>query len=287
MELALGTVQFGLRYGVAGRGAPVPESEVRQILSRAWSLGIRTLDTAAAYGDIEQRLRRLAGDHGFRVITKLPPMPEIVPSDVHSWIESCLNSAHSRLGPLLSAVMFHRPDDLTRHGVSAWRPCEDFAAQHAISLGASCYAPEELRGLTSTYPLTIAQLPGNALDQRVAKHGALPSGVQIHVRSAFLQGLLLLDPTAGVNRVPLAEQPLVNWHQWCERQTMAPLHAALGIVKGFHGVGHCVVGVDHLAQLESIVEAWHQAPVLAVAELETDNVDAIDPRRWPPARNPS
>ena len=75
VELALGTVQFGLTYGVAGRGEPVPEREIKDILALAWRAGVRTLDTASAYGDIEERLGGLMRDRAFKVTSKIPALP--------------------------------------------------------------------------------------------------------------------------------------------------------------------------------------------------------------------
>ena len=80
MQLALGTVQFGLAYGITGKGQVVPEREVRGILARAWERGVRTLDTAAAYGDIEARLKGLCEGRAFRVISKVPVVPDQLPA---------------------------------------------------------------------------------------------------------------------------------------------------------------------------------------------------------------
>src|SRR6187549_2229139 len=71
--LPLGTVQFGLRYGVANQAGQVPAAEAAAILGYAGQHGIDTLDTAIAYGDSETRLGDI-GVQNFRVITKLPPI---------------------------------------------------------------------------------------------------------------------------------------------------------------------------------------------------------------------
>lgn len=282
MELALGTVQFGIRYGVAGRDTPVPESEVRDILKRAWSMGIRTLDTAAAYGDIESRLQRLSEGNEFQVVTKLPAMPAELPvGEVALWIAAALAAAHQKLGPLLQAVMFHRTDDLMKYGVFAWEPCERFSEKHPTKLGVSCYGTDELQQLAERHPLAISQLPANAFDQSITLPNTLPPNVQVYVRSAFLQGLLLMPVEKAIQRVPAATHALIRWHKWCETRALKPLTAALGMVKGMSGVSHCVVGVDCLAQLEAIAEAWTQAPTLRAPELATHNSDVTDPRRWP------
>jgi len=284
MELALGTVQFGLRYGVAGRGSAVPADEVRDILVRADALGIRVLDTAAAYGDIEPRLAAVTEGLSFRIVSKLPPCPQELNTDAAAaWAARALEQSCERLGPALGAVMFHRADDLLEaRGEAMWSACAPLAAARNLQLGASCYDVTTLARVRARFPITIAQLPGNALDQRLRLNP--PAGeppLELHLRSAFLQGLLLMPEAEAVERVPTAALALARWHAWCRTHGHDALSAALGIVKGMPGVSHCVVGVDSLAQLEQIAAAWAVAPTLHAPELHTDNPDATDPRRWP------
>jgi aryl-alcohol dehydrogenase-like predicted oxidoreductase len=284
MELVLGTVQFGLRYGVSGRGEAVPEREVAQILRRAVDLGIRQLDTAAAYGDIEARLPRLIGDLPLRVVSKLPPVPADTPSaELAAWIEAELRRRAERLGDRLAALLFHRVDDLL--GPSAnllWRAIEAQRPRMGpgLAFGASVYRVAELRMLRSKLPVDIVQAPGNALDQGLMTLTATEAPSALHVRSAFLQGLLLMPQERAIARVPAAEGALARWHRWCLERTLDPLVAALSLVKAIPGATHCVVGVDRLEQLESIADAWACASPTVAPELATADVAVIDPRTW-------
>jgi aryl-alcohol dehydrogenase-like predicted oxidoreductase len=282
MQLVLGTVQFGVAYGVAGRDSPVPEAEVRAILARAWSLGVRTLDTAAAYGDIEQRLVGLAEGLPFDIVTKLPPAPSNLGAiDAAGWAVSMLDRSRARLGERLRAVMFHRAEDLLGpHADALWRRCAAWAEQEACLLGVSCYDAPMLNLLAARFGVQIAQLPGNALDQRVCHAPPLDRPLELHIRSAFLQGLLLMPQDRATQRVPAGAKALDRWHGWVDARGLDPLHAALGIVKGLRGPSHCVVGVDSQAQLEAIAAAWDAARPTQAPELATAEHDVIDPRRW-------
>lgn len=284
MELALGTVQFGLPYGVAGRGEAVPEPEVSAILARAASLGIRMLDTAAAYGDIEARLLDLARPRRFAVVTKLAPLPAgLTDADVEPWAEAALNRAHERFGDALHAVMFHRAEDLLgESGERLWSSGQGWAVRNRVGLGVSCYDGRTLQRIRERFPVTIAQLPGNAFDQRLLTDP--PDGaaaVELHLRSAFLQGLLLMPEAAAAQRVPAATHALSRWHRWLRDNELEALPAALGLVKGLARASHCVVGVDNAAQLEAVVAAWHATPALRADALCVPDPDVIDPRRWP------
>jgi hypothetical protein len=287
MELALGTVQFGLQYGIAGRSTAVPPEEAREILRCAHNRGIRVLDTAVAYGDIEERLLELMDGLDFRVVSKLPPCPPGLASAdaIARWARAQVRQSRERLGAALAALLFHRADDLLETGGdNLWQAASDACAGLGIeSIGASVYDPDTLERLCSRFPIALAQLPGNALDQRVTQLGTAVTGFALpglHLRSAFLQGLLLMPESDALARLPQAGAALRRWHAWRAERSLAPLPAALGIVKGFAGVSHCVVGVDSLAQLEAIVDAWRSAPTLTAPELASQDGSVIDPRTW-------
>ena len=279
MELALGTVQFGMAYGIAGSGAAAPAEEAAAILACAFEAGVRWLDTAAAYGDAEARLRSLMGRHAFKVVTKLRPAPADRHGDaLAQWAQEELQRSRECLGDALHVLMFHRPEDLlSPDGPLLWEAAARFARDAHCALGASCYEPALVEKLRLHYPIELAQLPGNALDQRLAQ--AQPP-VAIHLRSAFLQGLLLMPPEQGARRLPAAAAALERWHAWCRERGLAPLVAALGIAKGLPAVTHCVVGAETLAQFEAIARAWQDAPVLHAPGLAVDDLAVIDPRHW-------
>lgn len=283
MRLALGTAQFGLAYGVAGRDSPIPATEARSILERAAGLGVGLIDTAAAYGDIEERLGGLMDRLDLQVVSKLPARPPGVGGEaLEAWASTAVRRAVGRLGPSLRAILFHRAEDvLDVDGDLAWRGASDAASACGIALGVSAYEPATVASVSRLYPVALAQLPGNAFDQSLRTE---PVGVgEVHVRSAFLQGLLLMDEAHAIRRVPVAAAALRRWHAWCDARGLIPLSAALGCVKGLPA-SHCVVGVDSLAHLEQVADAWAQAPVLHAPELAVWDRDVVDPRRWKASR---
>jgi len=283
MKLALGTVQFGLAYGIAGRGYAVPEKEIRSILESAWTRGVRILDTAAAYGDIEQRLGQLCEGLPFRIISKVSAVPlQLDDIQAAAWVKAQAVQSRRRLGNNLSGLMFHKAEDLfDDRGRGVWQTLVDWAQGEGVALGASCYSPQASLGLRESHGISLTQLPGNAFDQRIVND--IPAAVrdlEIHLRSTFLQGLLLMPLAQAQNRLPLASNALALWHQWCITRSLSPLIAALSIVKSFASVSVVVVGVDSLVQFDAIADAWDQAHPLIAAELAVNNPEIIDPRFW-------
>lgn len=275
-RLALGTVQFGLAYGVSGMTHPVDPVETRKILEFARISGIDRLDTAPAYGDIEERLNDLVADLDFSIVSKLPSCASV------SELERSFEQSCARLKPKLDGMLFHDPANLRgSEGARIWERALKLAEDRSLSLGSSYYDPSALVSDIGRLPsLKMAQLPANAFDQRLAETRELPDGIEITIRSAFLQGLLLLDQRRAKHRLPQASAALTKWHRWCSNQRLSPIIAAFSIVKGLEP-DFVVVGVDSLSQLKELVDAWNNAKPLVVPELAVSDQHVFDPRLWP------
>jgi aryl-alcohol dehydrogenase-like predicted oxidoreductase len=289
MELALGTVQFGLQYGVSGgQRSLLSDIDIRKILELAFQRGITILDTAPVYGDIESRLRRLCGNLQFRIVSKIPPIPNALDDNAASqWALESAQASRSRLGNKLYALLFHRAEDLLgSRGDTIWNAIVKWAANEGILAGASGYDMAGMRSLFETRRMPIAQLPGNALDQRIdTLVEKLDPKPELHLRSAFLQGLLLLPVEEAVRLVPGASAALQQWHRWLRAREITPLQGALAIVKGFQDVTTCIVGIDNIGQLTELASAWELAQPMSAKELASDNSQAIDPRFWEGGEN--
>lgn len=285
MKLALGTVQFGLNYGVANAAGQVSLEEAHAILETAKAAGIDTLDTAIAYGASEERLGAV-GVQGCRVVSKLPAIPDDC-ADVDAWAESSVRQSLGRLKiDRLYAVLLHRPDQLlTPRGAAldrALRRLKDDGL--VLKLGVSIYDPAELDALCARYAFDLVQAPFNILDTRLVKSGWLTrltaQGTEVHVRSAFLQGLLLMPPAA---RPPefLRWAPLFSaFDAWLREAGLTPLQACLRYALSFGDISRVIVGVDRAQQLTEILHAADGSIPDVPALLSTDDPDLLNPARW-------
>jgi aryl-alcohol dehydrogenase-like predicted oxidoreductase len=177
--------------------------------------------------------------------------------------------------------MMHRGADLAgTRGKHLADTLGNWCAKNGLTFGASCYEPGETAELARNRGIRLTQLPGNALDQRVAQAGTALEGVEVHLRSAFLQGLLLLPLAQASARLPRAASALQLWHTHCERRGLAPLETALGVVRSFAAVDVVVVGVDSLAQWREIARAWERAEPCSASEIACMDATVIDPRLW-------
>jgi aryl-alcohol dehydrogenase-like predicted oxidoreductase len=284
MDLALGTVQFGMLYGVAGRKVLPTNDEVRAILELAYEGGITMLDTAPAYGSIEVQLGSLCNNLEFKIVSKIPALPKgLDASRAAQWAVESARSSLARLGRRLYALLFHRAEDLLdAQGDVVFKVMAKWAAGENVLIGVSGYEVSTVRSLFETKGISIAQLPGNALDQRI---GTVLDKLdkpkpELQLRSAFLQGLLLLPFEEAVKRVPVAFAALQQWHHWLRLRGMTTLQGALSVVKAFEDVRTCVVGVDNIAQLAELLNTWREAQPIRAGELATYDLQCIDPRMW-------
>src|SRR5439155_7973635 len=110
--------------------------------------------------------------------------------------------------------------------------------------------------------------------------GGVLRNVEIHLRSVFLQGLLVARLDDAILRLPVAARPLRQWAEWCARAELHPVNAALAIGRELPGVRVCVVGVDSRAQLQEITRAWAETAPISVPSLACESPEVIDPRRW-------
>lgn len=285
-RLALGTVQFGLPYGVANQSGQVSRDEAAAILDHAWAAGIDTLDTAIAYGESEQRLGEV-GVAQWQVISKLPAIPESC-MNVATWVQESVLSSLDRLRiPKLRGLLLHRPQQLLGpQGDALYRALVAIKDQGKIEkIGISIYGPDELDALWPHYQLDLVQAPFNIMDRRLATSGWLArlhqAGTEVHIRSVFLQGLLLMSPQSRptyFNRwQPLWDQ----WHHWLTDQELAPLQACLCFAMSQPEIDRVVVGVDSLKHLQEIVASSKTIGAMKFPnKLESTNMDLINPSEW-------
>lgn len=282
MKLALGTVQFGLAYGISGNSAPVPDAEIKAILCAAHEAGIRRLDTAPAYGNIEERLASLCGSLDFEIVSKIPSMPPDLTSDeLFSVLKQSVEQTKGRLGDRLCGLILHDPDILLgRHSEMVREALAKAVQGTRVRLGASHYSSETIPGPDMWQGHQMMQLPGNAYDQRIDKVSRDRPTVETSMRSVFLQGLLLTNKAHAIARVPAIASWLNDWSTWCDRLALTHLSAALSVAKSFHQVEFCLVGVDSMAQLAEIIESWQDSTAISAPELAATDPNVFDPRRW-------
>jgi aryl-alcohol dehydrogenase-like predicted oxidoreductase len=289
MKLALGTVQFGLTYGIANQSGQISLAQAGEVLALARANGIADLDTAVAYGDAEVRLGQM-GVEGFRVVTKLPPLPVELPEGVDDagiWARAQLTASLSRLGTdSVYGLLLHRSTDLLGyHGSALLRALQDFRHEGLVQkLGVSIYAPDELASLMPLGCWDLVQAPFNLIDRRLHASGWLQrlkdSQVEVHTRSAFLQGLLLTPANALPTQFSEWAGLWRAWDEWQLATGCSALSACLAFPQSFPEVDKVVVGVDGPDHLRGILAALRVPSQQHWPAIACDNDKLVNPSRW-------
>lgn len=283
--IALGTAQFGMAYGIANQSGQVPREEVARILAMARDQGIDTLDTAMDYGNSETCLGE-CGVAGFNIITKLSALPDEV-TDVEGWVRGKVQACLQRLRvPAVRGLLLHRPHQLTGpRGPQLARALQSLKADGLVEqLGVSIYSPAELGSVLPACPIDVVQAPFSLVDRRLHTSDWLQklhdAGVEVHVRSAFLQGLLLM-PRAGI---PGKFEPWATtwdaWHAWLARHEVPAVQACLGFVRSFAQVHRIVAGVDSVGQFQQLVSSAHADIRADWPAIGIDDEALVNPSKW-------
>ncbi len=300
----LGTVQLGTAYGAANTSGMPSADEALAILCRAAALGVAAYDTARAYGDAEARigaaLGRLAGERP-AIITKLAPQAESAgprpsESELVARVDRSLDASFAALGvQTVDAVLLHREADRTAWNGAVWRRLIHHRDAGRIGrIGVSVQSPAELAGAIADPDVAQVQLPFNLLDHRWADAGApalfaARPDLRVHVRSVFLQGLLVggkgarWPQLAGLDPAIL----LASLDAIAARFARAGrADLCVAYVRAHGWVDGVVVGVETRDQLERTLALFDNPPLSAEARDAVRRAvpqvppDLLDPARW-------
>lgn len=286
MRLGLGTVQFGLPYGIKNTTGQVASDEARKILLLAAASGVGIVDTAIAYGESEACLGRI-GVEPFKVVTKMPPLPYGVVG-VGSWVRNQFEASLSRLGAeRIYGLLLHRADQLTGpYGPELANVLQALKREGLVEkVGVSVYEPEQLGMLMQSCQIDLVQAPLNLLDQRLVTSGWLhrlhDAGVEVHTRSTFLQGLLLMSrreiPEWFERWAPVWD----TWHDWLRGSNIPAAQACMQYPLSFPQIAGVLVGVTSAEELNALIQlANNEIQTVMLPDLGCADPDLLNPSNW-------
>ncbi len=290
-RLGLGTVQFGLAYGITNQRGQVAVDDVGRILRAAAVAGWRLLDTAAAYGDSEAVL----GGQGeaaapFRIVTKTIQLKatQIGPAEaetVRAGLERSLRLL--RRCPLDGVLVHDSADILNPGGERVLDILREAQVRGQVGrIGVSVYDPEELARVLDRFTPDLVQLPFNLFDQRFATTGLLARlkalGCEIHARSLFLQGTLLVEPQALPARLAYARPAFTALADFLAAHGLDRLTACLGCGLARPELDALIMGVTGVDELGAIIAAAATLPAALpdFSRLAVTEETILHPGKW-------
>ncbi len=282
MKLALGSVQFGVDYGIANQHGQVPSSEVGDILQIAQKHGIEMLDTAALYGNSEAVLGQFDAGQRFKLVTKLP-------GNIHSeQISSTISESLLRLKTgRLYGLLLHAPEFLLgKQGDDIYQALEQLKTEGKVKkIGISVYCPALTKEITERYQIDLIQFPLNLFDQRFIHSGIIDElksrGVELHARSLLLQGLMLMREYPRY--FERWNDQLYSLRIAAKEQGVSLLAFLLGICYQNQNVDRFVLGCQSRMQLFSLLKHYAKAKEVELnySSFSINDERLLLPSNWP------
>lgn len=266
-KIGLGTVQFGLDYGISNSSGKTANQEIEKILNYAKTVGINTLDTASAYGNAEEVIGTFEISH-FNIVSKF-----INGAVGEQYRQSLDKLKHSKLYGFLA----HRPLELLNDTI--WEDLLKLKYRINLKVGYSLNDLTELEQLLEKdrWP-DLVQIPYNILDKRFEKHFKIlkEKGCEIHSRSTFLQGLFFCDvKNLNPNFAPIKDY-IVYLQK--DKQLAASL---LNYSLSNENIDKVIVGVNTFGQLKENVEQIKTSSFANIEPYPTDvSLSIIQPSKW-------
>ena len=295
-ELCLGTVQMGLDYGITNVKGRVPTEEVIKILDFASRNGIKYIDTAQSYGCSETAIGKCSPSNSFfKLISKMSPqIKDSWAKNIElEWENLFINSLKNLNAKFLDSFLLHQFSDLLHpEGNRLLEWIKSLKERGLVKrIGVSIYSESDLDKLP-IHDFQIVQLPLSLYDQRLIQNGTIRNlnkkGIAIHVRSIFLQGLIL-NPSSEWPKFFSPE--FITHHKKMDieiqKKGISKLEIALEFVKSCKNIEAAVFGVTSLEELRDIYKIWnkstHKNELISSINFDDwawgNNFD-LDPRKW-------
>lgn len=293
-RLTLGTVQFGLDYGIANKSGQPSYETARDIIACAYEAGVNCLDTAAAYGTSEEVIGKALTELGIAdkvtIATKIHRLePGLSASAADAAVEQCVTMSLKRLRlDALPICMFHIESNFLEYSDSLVKMQARGLIKH---IGSSTMTPEATLKIAGCGVAEAVQIPTSILDRRFVASGLLDRAadrsVAVFVRSIYLQGLLLMPEQDIHPQIADVIPVRRNLTALAHNSGISLTELAIRYLLGIHGIASLVVGVDTVGQMRENAALFAKGPLtpdlqLAVTQTVPDLPEAIlAPTMWP------
>ena len=285
MKIALGTANFGQKYGLSKKNIK-SNKKIEKILKFSNSSNINLIDTSSNYGSSEILLGKNSLKN-FKLVTKIKTsIKEKKSNNLENIIYKKVEKSLLKLNiKKLYAILLHDINDLKgnrKHLII--KVLKKLKKKKLVSkIGISIYDPKELDFIWSFWKPDIVQCPFNILDQRIFKSGWLnrliKNRVEVHVRSIFLQGLLLKNEKTVPKKFKKWNNIFRKWDKYCNEENISKLQACINFIKFFKKISYVVVGFENISQIKKITEYFNNNKK-KYTSLTCSGTKLINPRLW-------
>jgi aryl-alcohol dehydrogenase-like predicted oxidoreductase len=282
-KICLGTAQFGSSYGLTNKNKELSVEEIGKILRLAEDNGISFLDTAPTYGNAELKLGNLEL-RSWNIVTKVKTGNTISIKD--SFSRSVEDSLDRLKIDNLYAVLIHNPKLFFDPKINnLLNQLSELKAKGLIKkIGVSVYDSMEVDFILGNFDVDIIQIPFNIIDGRLVENNTLDKlkrrNIEVHARSIYLQGLLLMDIKDQIQQFGNWESLWKLFNSFCLDNKITQLEACLRYVLQNPQIDRVILGIDNYSQLEETIEAATGGAVNVPNELISLDDNLCNPLNW-------
>jgi aryl-alcohol dehydrogenase-like predicted oxidoreductase len=282
-RIALGTAQFGLDYGISNFDGKVSEKEVAAILTLTNEQSVSVVDTASVYGESEAVLGKFLPDT-VEVVTKATFSADAVGNVVQNGAVSLSNSLRLLKRKRVFGWLAHDAEKFAndRKNIQQWMVSADqaIANNEVTKTGVSVYTPEALSKILDNARVDLVQIPLAPIDSRWEStlERLATLNIEVHVRSIFLQGLLLLE------KLP-PHQYFQNWleyfDKWVEFRGVDAASVCIGATLSDPRISKVIFGVTSASQFSENLKCATRPHATIPERLKMNDQRFLDPSLWP------
>lgn len=288
-KIILGTVQFGLNYGVNNKTGKLGEDDIFFILEQAYKTGIETLDTAEAYGNAHEIIGKFHKQSKirFKIISKFSSgVIDKYPSNLIDRIKHHCSELDVQN---LESYMFHSYDEFIDYISKDPFILEKIKNSGLVNkIGVSIYSNNQIEDIFNYKEINLIQLPFNLFDNELLRKDILKiayqKGIEVHTRSAFLQGLFFKDVNELQGNLVNLKKDLKDLNELVANSLMSKTSFALNYPISKNYIDKVVIGIDNIEQLHNNIEALEgfvsNKTYKLVDIINIKNKELLNPSNW-------
>ena len=285
MDLILGSAQFGMPYGIANNFEQVKTPEIEKIIKFSVKNNIKYIDTAISYGNVEAILSTIDLKN-FNIINKIPTYEKNY-GNIRNWAKLTVNNSLEKMKlKKFDSLLIHNIENIDNKNFKKLiLTFEEMKKNKIINkLGISVYNNDQLKKIFNIYNIDIVQLPYSIFNRSFEKNGWLEklkkNKIEIHGRSIFLQGLLLVKAKNLPRKFLVWEKLWSKYNIWLDDHKLSALEACIEFIKNSKYIDKVVVGVNSLNQLKEINNCFKSPKRIIEFPFFTNNKKIYDPNEW-------
>lgn len=281
-KIILGTAQFGMNYGINNLKGKIPQNEINNILEYSYINGIRSLDTAEAYGTSINEIgefHRLNPSHKFKIYSKLNP------NQINDNFLRNLSAGLKKLSvDSYEGYMIHDFIKFKKTPELALNLFEAKKMGLIKKVGISLYSNEDIKDVINKFDFDFIQLPFNLLDNSFQRKNIIKdSNIEIHIRSIFLQGLFFMPSSLIPEKLKPLCKHITMLEEFAYKNNSTVEEIAIKYPFSKNYIDKIIFGVDNLIQLKRNIKIIDKPNSISYKKIDSIRVlekELLNPSNW-------